>query len=206
MRAHSRYPFDAILLAGAGSRRLAGADKPMVSVDGRTLLARAISAVEEAERVVVVGPRREVSGNVVWCQEEPVGAGPLAAVAAGSRWTKAPHVVVLAADLPFVAPAVPVLLEVLCRDLRTDVAVLLDGTDRRNYLAAAWRRHSLVRSVTGMGVVENASMRSLFAQSSVVEVPDAGDWATDCDTWDSIEHARVLATRAADRRNVVCGD
>jgi molybdopterin-guanine dinucleotide biosynthesis protein A len=189
--------FDAVLLAGAASERLSGADKPMLYVGDQTLLARAICAVEYADRVVVVGPPRIGGAEVVWCQEEPAGSGPVAAVAAGARRTRAACVVVLACDLPFVAAAVPVLLAALSASLEADVAVLVDSAGRRNYLAGAWRRAGLVARLAEMGSVAGRSMRSLFAGLTVLDVRDEQNWGTDCDTWDAVEHARYLAASDA---------
>src|SRR6478672_494384 len=105
--------YDAIVLAGGAATRLGGAAKPQLTVGGRTLLARAVAAVPDAGRVVVVGPRQPVDAPVVFCREEPPGGGPVAAIAAGLPHTSADVLVVLAADLPWVAPAVPLLVAAL---------------------------------------------------------------------------------------------
>ncbi|GHH70465.1 molybdenum cofactor guanylyltransferase [Streptomyces sulfonofaciens] len=95
--------FDAVVLAGGAARRLGGADKPGVSVGGRSLLDRVLAACAAAGTTVVVGGRRPTSRPVVWALEEPRGGGPLAALHAGLRRTTAERVVVLSADLPFLA-------------------------------------------------------------------------------------------------------
>ncbi len=69
---------------------------------------------------------------MVWCQEQPAGAGPVAALAAGAARTSAAYVAVLACDLPFVHAAVPVLLTALSTRPGADVAVLVDPDGRRN--------------------------------------------------------------------------
>ncbi|MGH3376563.1 MAG: NTP transferase domain-containing protein, partial [Actinoallomurus sp.] len=51
-------PYDAVVLAGGGARRLNGADKPGLRVGGRSLVAWVAAAVADAERLVLVGPRR----------------------------------------------------------------------------------------------------------------------------------------------------
>lgn len=122
--------FDAVVLAGGSASRLGGADKPSLEIGGRTLLEAALDACAAAGRTVVVGPARPVTRardrELLWAREEPVGAGPAAALAAGiaaladtshpttadqarfnsgrtsSRTSPQASVVVLAADLPFI--------------------------------------------------------------------------------------------------------
>jgi molybdopterin-guanine dinucleotide biosynthesis protein A len=181
--------FDAIVLAGGAASRLGGADKPDIDIGGASLLSRVLDAVAGARRVIVVGPQRAVSREVVWCREEPAGGGPVSAIAAGLAHVDVEVVVVLGADLPAVAPAVPVLLSVLATT-GSDAAALADASGRVNYLAAAWHTAGLRRCLGMLDEVSGASMRSLVAHASLAEVPDADGWGTDCDTWDDIEAAR----------------
>jgi molybdopterin-guanine dinucleotide biosynthesis protein A len=180
--------YDAIVLAGGGARRLGGAAKPQLQVAGATLLDRVIGAVPDAGTVVVVGPRQPAGRPVVFAREDPVGAGPVAALAAGFARTSADTIVVLAADLPWVAPAVPLLLRALPE---VGVAMLVDVGGRANYLAAAWRRPSLLAALAALGEPAGASMRALVAAvAERVYVPDEGGWGQDCDTWDDLARAR----------------
>jgi Molybdopterin-guanine dinucleotide biosynthesis protein A len=179
--------YDAIVLAGGAGRRMGGIDKPALRVGGATLLDRALVAVAGAARVVVVGPARPVSRAVRFCLEDPPGGGPVAALAAGVPLTGAEVVVVLAADLPRVAPAVPLLLAAVPA---SGVAVLRDADGRDNYLAAAWRRASLVGALGAATIPEGMSMRELLAGVPVVAVADEDGWARDCDTWDDLASAR----------------
>ncbi|HEY3632454.1 MAG TPA: NTP transferase domain-containing protein [Jatrophihabitantaceae bacterium] len=186
--------FDAIVLAGGTARRLGGVDKPMLDLDGTPLLTRVLTAVAAARVRVVVGPRRPLEPAVVWCREQPPGGGPVAGLAAGLPHTAAPAVVVLAADLPWIAPAVQPLLAAL--DERHDVAVLRAG-ERRNYLAAAWRRPTLVSALAEVDAA-GAAMRALVAAAhdagaGVADVPDQG-WGEDCDTWADLARARARST------------
>ncbi|MDT4922611.1 MAG: hypothetical protein QOG01_324 [Pseudonocardiales bacterium] len=180
--------YDAIVLAGGAARRLGGVDKPQLEVDGATLLDRAVAAAADADAVVVVGPRQPVAADVTWCREEPPGGGPVAAAAAGLHGTAADVVLVLAADLPWVAPAVPLLLAAVAD---AEVALLVDPSGRVNYLAAAWRRPAFVAALAAVGQVQGASMRSVVAMARRPElVPDTGGWGRDCDTWDDLAEAR----------------
>jgi molybdopterin-guanine dinucleotide biosynthesis protein A len=181
--------YDAIVLAGGRARRLGGVEKPQLVVAGRSLLDRAVAAVADAEQVVVVGPRQPVDRPVVFRREEPPGGGPVAGVAAGLTATAADVVVVLAADLPWVGPAVPVLVAAVPT---SGVALLVDQSGRRNYLAAAWRRTDLVRALAGLDELRGAAMRAVVAAAAeVVAVPDGGGWGRDCDTWDDLADARA---------------
>jgi molybdopterin-guanine dinucleotide biosynthesis protein A len=209
--------FDAIVLAGGAATRLGGADKPAIEVGGDTLLDRALAAVSAARRVVVVGPPRPVpagvragrlmsgavragrlmsgavrAGRLIWCREQPPGGGPVAAIAAGFGRTTADAVVVLAADLPWIAPAVPRLLAALGD---ADVAVLVDASGRRSYLAAAWRRTALRAALAATGGPAGVAARRLFDGVEVIEVLDSAGWAEDCDTWSDVERARRRADR-----------
>ena len=181
--------FDAVIVAGASSSRLGDIDKAMLEVGSSSLLARAVGAAADASTVVVVGPRRDLELDVVWCEEEPAGGGPVAAFAAGLARTSAEVVLLLAADLPFVAGAVTPLLASAARG---DVAVLVDEAGRANYLASAWQRSAAVRAL-GSASSAGRSMRSLFDGLSVVQVSDAGGWGADCDTWDAVAAARARA-------------
>jgi molybdopterin-guanine dinucleotide biosynthesis protein A len=180
--------YDAIVLAGGAATRLGGAAKPQLRVGGRTLLDRAVAAVSGAARIVVVGPEQPVSAPVVFCRENPPGGGPVAAVAAGLPLTSAEAVVVLAADLPDVAPAVPALLAALPA---SGVALLVDSDGRANYLAAAWRRRDLQAALTALGEAAGASARALVAAAHQVHVSDPAGWGRDCDTWDDLTDARA---------------
>ncbi len=179
--------YDAIVLAGGRGSRLGGVAKPQLAVAGQTLLARAVEAVRGAGTIVVVGPEQPVPVVVTWAVEEPPGGGPVAAIAAGVVSTAAEIVVVLAADLPWIAPAVPRLVGAVPP---SGTALLVDGGGRANYLASAWRRRDLVAALAAIGGADGAAMRALVALVPWVPVPDEDGWGRDCDTWDDLARAR----------------
>ena len=183
--------FDAIVLAGGAGRRLGGTDKPMLDVAGTPMLTHVVDAVSAARRRVVVGPRRPIDRTVTWCQEMPPGAGPVAALAAGLPLTRADVLVVLAADLPGIAPAVAPLLKAVGGSV--DVAMLATAA-RLNYLAAAWRRPALSEALARVGDPAGVSMRALVAGATVAEVADPG-WGDDCDTWTDLDRHRSRSAR-----------
>jgi molybdopterin-guanine dinucleotide biosynthesis protein A len=178
--------FDAIVLAGAGSRRLDGADKAAVEIKGRSLLDIAVAAADGAQRVVVAGPQRRVGRDVIWVQEQPPGGGPVAGIAAAVPSVTASWCVVLASDLPRVGAAVPLLLTAA---EHVDVAVL-SRNGRRNYLAAVWRTDALRGALARLGRPDGAAARDLFAGVEVVDVEDERGWGEDLDTWPEIERAQ----------------
>ncbi len=175
--------FDAIVLAGGAGARLGGVDKPALELAGQSLLSRVLDAVAAADRVVVVGPRRDVGTEVTWCREDPPGGGPLAALAAALPHTEAPLVLLLAADMPGIAPAVPSLLAIP----PTAGAVALGPPT--NLLASGWRRPALLAAVAAVGPPAGAPMRALTRYATIVEVRDDAGWSEDCDTWADVERA-----------------
>lgn len=186
------FDFDAIVLAGGSARRLGGADKPMELVDGTPLLCHVLDAVADAQHRVVVGPTRDLPVDVSWVREDPPGSGPVAAVAAGLPLTSAAVVLLLAADLPRIAPAIT--------PLRTAVqhgapAAILLTEGRLSYLAAAWRRDALQAALGRLPDVTNAAMRSLYDRISAHEVHDTQGWGQDCDTWDDLADAQARGGR-----------
>ncbi|PZS24994.1 MAG: molybdopterin-guanine dinucleotide biosynthesis protein [Pseudonocardiales bacterium] len=181
--------FDAIVLAGGAAARLGGVDKPALEIGASSLLDRVLASVAGAGRIVVVGPVRPVAVAVIWCREDPAGGGPVAGLAAGLAQVQTDVVLSLAADLPWIAPAVPALVAALAQSA-ADCAALVDRDGRVNYLAAVWRRASLARALSAVGEPAGASMRSLVVGAALLEVPDEGGWGLDCDTWDDIDAAR----------------
>ena len=183
-------PYDAVVLAGGGARRLGGADKPGVRVGGRALLDRVLGACADAVRTVVVAAPRPTARPVDWAREEPPGGGPVAALDAGLRGTTADRVVVLSADLPFLAPdTVHRLLAAL--DTGVDGALLADADGRDQPLVAAYRTAALRRELAALGGgLAGLPLRRLTAGLDLTRVPDAVA-SFDCDTWDDIAAARA---------------
>jgi molybdopterin-guanine dinucleotide biosynthesis protein A len=182
--------FDALILAGGRARRLGGADKPALLVGAQSLLEHVLDAVSDASRIVVVGPERPTPRTVMWCREEPPGAGPVAAIAAALPLIESPTTLLAAADLPFLRPAVAPLLAA-AED--ADAGVLVDKTGHRNVLAAAWRTDALRRAVARLPTPAGAPVRALYDAVAVREVADPAGWGRDCDSWDDLAAARAEA-------------
>lgn len=187
------------MLAGGAARRLGGALKPARQVGGRPLVRRVLDAAVAASPRVVVGPPALASvlpDGVRLVQEQPPGGGPVAGLAAGVRLVPSGVrlVAVLSADLPFLTPAVLVELAAALGD-GGDVAVLLDGAGRPQWLCSVWRRAALVeRLVAGpdpRGVPMRALVRDVDVRRVAVDGPGPPPWF-DCDTEEDVRRAEEM--------------
>lgn len=151
----------AVVVAGGGARRL-GRDKPEVQVGGRRLLDAAIAAAGGAP-IVVVGPPRVVPRQVTVVREDPAGAGPLAAIAAGLAAipSAARTVAVIAADVPEIEPSQLTRLAALRAETGATVALAEDAHGRPQYLLAVWDVSALRAALAGVGDVTGAPVRAI---------------------------------------------
>jgi molybdopterin-guanine dinucleotide biosynthesis protein A len=211
-------PFGMIILAGGRATRLGGADKPGLTVGGRTLLDAVLAAGTEAgaRQAVIVGPSRPGTGrlpggpSVRFVREEPPGAGPVPALCRGLAElghpadpgdpAAAPWLAVLAADLPFLrAGHLRALLAAAAghdggghNGAGHEGAVLTDDEGRAQWLAGCWRTEALRRAAGGYS---GASLHGLLAPlrpASVRITPGPGEpppWL-DCDTEADLRRAR----------------
>lgn len=213
------YTHDAVVLAGGGARRLDGADKPAVTVGGRSLLNRVLSACPDAAATVVVGPRRPTYRPVDWVREDPPGGGPLAALDAGLRRVTAERVLVLSADLPFLRPGTVRSLLSAAEEApegswqagedgsrggvqdaeAAEGALVNDGRDQP--LLAVYRTEPLRRELallrTEYGTLTGLPLRLLLPELRLRRIsvaaglsPSTSD-ALDCDTWEDVAAARA---------------
>jgi molybdopterin-guanine dinucleotide biosynthesis protein A len=186
-------PFDAIVLAGGGARRLGGVDKPALDVGGMSLLDRVLAACAGAESVAVVGPAREVRFPVVFTREDPPGGGPVPALAAGMAVGSADLVAVFAADLPFLdRPAVEALRRALAAEPAADAVLFTDAHGKEQPLAAIYRRSALAEALAALPELSNARLFSLLRTLRAARIGDPRGVTADCDTWDAVHAARAL--------------
>jgi len=190
----------AVLLAGGQSARLGGTDKAMVSVGGRTLLARCVGSVRalEADPVVVVGPMRaarDFPKDVLVAQEQPAGAGPAAATLSGLRALEVDDeclVVIMAADLPLAREALVAVVEGARQAVqggRDGAMAQADGHDQ--YLLMCVRRGSVLHAV-GTEDFVNDSMRRLIELLDLDRVETSMLSVLDTDTWPAVVQARDI--------------
>lgn len=192
-------PSAAIVLAGGRASRLDGVDKPLLDVGGRTLLARAVSAAQDAgcAPVVVAGRERPgFSSDLVWAQEDPPFGGPVAGLAAalrilGAELPGTARVLVLPGDLVDPDAAVDTLL---AADVSDDEGVCLqDQGGRAQWLTAI---HPVAALRDGLAALprggRDASLRELLAGMRLSSVPAQTRATHDVDTWEDLDEARRM--------------
>jgi molybdopterin-guanine dinucleotide biosynthesis protein A len=180
--------YQALVLAGGSACRMGGIDKPGVLVGGVSLLDRVLLATRRASETVVVGPLRPTCRAVTWRREDPVGGGPVAALAAGLEAVTAPVVLLLAADLPFLTLS-------YVEALAAQASCIAVDQGREQWLCGAWRTEDLRAAVRTTDVLTGARLgRLLSALHPSPLLWTGGDrpW-TDCDTADDVQRAREIA-------------
>lgn len=182
--------YDVLVLAGGRSRRMGGGDKTRLPVGDLPLLDRVLLAVAPEAPVVVVGDERPVVRPVTWVREEPVHAGPAAAVAAGLPHLQHQVTVLLAADLPLLTQAfVGRLVAATASDAG---AVPVDRDGFAQWLCSAWPT-SLLRSVDWSGTSSlRDGLGALPFARLAVDTDAATPWF-DCDTPEDLKRAREHA-------------
>ena len=175
--------FDAVILAGGRGNRMGGPGKPLRKLAGWPMLDHVLLACSAASRQIVVGPGRIGIGSPLFCREQPAGSGPVAAISAGLRHVRQPVVLVLAADLPFVAPALGPLRSLLAStQTGLAAAALVEPSGQVNHLAAAWRTAALYAALDRVGEPAGRPVRALYDGIEVGYLPDFDAWGADCDT------------------------
>ncbi|WP_350308737.1 molybdenum cofactor guanylyltransferase [Sanguibacter hominis] len=208
---------DAVVLAGGRARRLDGAAKPHVLLDGRELLAHVLDGLAASglvRRVAVVGPPDVAVPSpvpLVQVQEDPPFGGPVAGIAAGlavldtAGPARAPQgtplradaarsvgdlVAVVACDVPGGARLLPALVDALQGAPAADGACArAEGRDQ--WLLAVYRRAALADALgalaTERGELTGASVRGLVGGFDLVRVDDVTGASADVDTWADLD-------------------
>lgn len=191
-----------IILAGGSSRRMGGVDKALITTDGMTYLRRIVHEAQPlCHSIVVVGATRTTEADlpVMWTLEPTPGTGPLAGLAAGFAALALPassagdgasqFVAVLSCDAPYAARALP-LLAAQAQDLTAsgqefDAVLALDAAGHRQPLIAIYQRERathVLLSLEEQDHLENAPLKALVKELSVVTVPISGIASVDVDT------------------------
>jgi len=129
----------AFILAGGKSTRM-GADKAFVTLDGRTLLARALDLARSVTPDVrIVGDPAKFVAFAPVVEDVFRGCGPLGGIHAALRASQTELNLILAVDVPFVSPA---LLEYLIKRARDSSATVTVAQAGGNWqpLCAVYRR------------------------------------------------------------------
>jgi len=192
--------FDAVMLAGGASRRMAAGggpiDKVLLVVGGRSLLQRVADAARSAgaARVISVGPPRPGDDDlqVIAVAEDQPGQGPAAALGTAMRIVEHHQIVLLAGDLPFVdAGTITALRRRLAGDERAPGAVTVDDRGRPQWLLSAWRTAALVEALAGAGVLAGRPLRSVL--EPLRPVPTTVDWTGPLPPWFDCDSPEDLA-------------
>ena len=184
--------YDGVVLAGGRARRMGGVAKPGLEVDGRRLIDVALDALSGAGTRVVAGGADPLPDGVLRVCEEPAGGGPVAGLAAALDVVTAPVVVVLAADLPFVAAEhVAQLLSALGAGT---ASLAVDAHGREQPLLAAYDAAALRAALPDpvAGAPMRALVRALEPVGTVALVGRPVPWF-DCDTEGELRAARLWA-------------
>lgn len=203
--ARGRDDVTAIVLAGGRSARFGG-PKLEATIDGETILDRALRAVDKvASAIVVAGPPRRgaatLEATVRTVPDDQPFAGPLAALSGALRATSTELAIVIGGDMPALVPAVLGLqLDRLRSDPPVD-AVILEGIDvptRIQPLPLAVRVGAGSAAATGALAAGDRSLVSLLARLRSVAIPSeewrrldpAGATTTDVDVRADLDRAR----------------
>lgn len=136
--------------------------------------------------------------DIVWTRETPPFGGPVAAIVAGLAHVDSAEVYLLAADLPNAEAAVALLRQHAPLEPAEDGLCLTDAAGRMQWLIGRYRTAALRTAVAALpDAGRDASVRSLLAGLTLT-TSDAGEVATDVDTWDDLERARATTPALPD--------
>lgn len=136
-----------VLLAGGLARRMGGGDKPLLSLDGRPLIAHTIARLAPQCAQLAINAngdpaRFAVFGLPVVADSVAGFAGPLAGVLAGmdyavAHWPQAQWLLSAPADTPFPPADLVLRLRAACESAGASIAVAASG-GRTHHAIALW--------------------------------------------------------------------
>nr|WP_272953113.1 NTP transferase domain-containing protein [Microbacterium sp. B19(2022)] len=183
------------MLVGGEGRRMGGIAKPLLVLEGRSLLARTVDALVDAGvgPIVAVGLVLEESADVVWTREEPPLGGPVAGIAAGLARMPADRVLILAGDLARPDAVVHGLLSHRADDAAAAASVdgvVFSADGQPQWLAGMYRTESVRRALDAMETDRNASVRALLGDLAIEWVVDQEGITADIDSPANLARAR----------------
>ncbi len=185
-----------IVLAGGSSRRM-GTDKRVLDIDGTPRLQRVIDGLPDATSIlVVIDPDRPLpddlvaDGRIRVVHDRRTSKGPLGGIEAGLAATDDAMVLVLAVDMPWLAPSVLRLLAArLDSDRGADLACLMvDGRPQpfpmacRRGMTRMRTARLLDRGERRMRVLLDDSMTLAIGETEWRRADPSGRSALDIDT------------------------
>ncbi len=168
-----------LVLDGGRARRMGGADKGLVPLAGRPMIAYAIERLRPQVAALVINANGDRSrfdgfGLPVVADDPPDFSGPLAGVLAGLDYCvrfepRLIHVATLPGDTPFAPPDFVARLHEARRAAHADIAVAVSGP-RTHHVAALWPVaivQNLRRAVVEEGLRNVESFPSRFGVTTV---------------------------------------
>jgi molybdopterin-guanine dinucleotide biosynthesis protein A len=130
----------AFILVGGKSSRM-GSDKAFVTLDGRTLLARALDLASSiAPNVYIVGDPAKFASFAPVVQDIFQNCGPLAGIHAALRASQNELNLILAVDVPFLSPTLLQYLITRARNANSAAVTAAHTAEGWQPLAAVYRR------------------------------------------------------------------
>ncbi|MCC2593719.1 NTP transferase domain-containing protein [Tessaracoccus sp. OS52] len=186
----------AVILGGGRSKRM-GTNKVELTLEGRTLLERAVDAVTDASLAIVVADKVELEPAQAWPEvrfalENPPFGGPVAGIAAGvaqlSTLPDNEEVILLPADAVSASDAAG---ELAASRPGPDGVVLQDQQGWPQYLFGRYRLGSLRRALGELGTVRDVPVRQLGQLLNVTRVVVDHDLIADVDTPEQAREAGI---------------
>lgn len=142
----------AFILAGGKSTRM-GADKAFVTLEGRTLLARALAVARSVTSDVrIVGDPAKFAPFAPVVEDVFRGCGPLAGIHAALRASQTELNLILAVDVPFVPPALLQYLIGRARNSMSATVTVVRAGGGWQPLCAVYRREFAEAAETALQV------------------------------------------------------
>lgn len=195
MTASSHAGVGAVLLVGGEGRRMGGIAKPLLTLQGRSLLDRTVEVLVDAGvgPIIAVGPLLGDAVDVDWTREEPPLGGPVAGIAAGMVKMPAERVLILAGDLVRPDAVVHGLLSRRSEDAAAPASVdgvVFSADGHPQWLAGLYRTASVRRALDRMESDRNASARALLGGLAIEWIVDQEGTTADIDSPADLARAR----------------
>ena len=121
-----------VILAGGKARRMGGADKGLITLNGRALVDYIITALRPQVGNLVINANRNLKqysayGLPVVADVLDNYPGPLAGMATGMQHTEKPYIVTAPCDSPFIPDTLVETLYRALHDKQADISVAHDG-------------------------------------------------------------------------------
>ena len=158
-----------IVLSGGTSSRF-GADKSQAMLGHQQLIHHILTGIPKEFEIIIVGADPLFTLASYRCvQENPVGGGPVAGIAAALELCESEIVGVLATDMPFAGAHMIHLLSAMTS--HDDAIIFVDSEGFKQPLAALYRREGLETALSKIGNPHGASMRTLISHLNIHEIP-----------------------------------